>query len=419
MNSIQIYGRTPLRGRVKIQGSKNAALPVMAATLLTAERTVLRGCPRISDVYDMAELLRLIGCEVRWMEHGPEILPPERKACSLLGENGKIRGMRSSVCLLGALVGRCGAVYMEYPGGCVIGTRPIDLHISALQKMGVRFTQEKKGFLACAENLHGAEICFSKSSVGATENVILAAVAAEGDTVIEGAAKEPEVKSLCEYLKKCGAAIEGEGTDCIKISGGRKLYGCDYRIPADRIVAGTYLFACIGTGGEVFLEKAPAEELQAPLETARLMGAETEISEEGIYVLGPDRPRAVEKIRTGCYPDFPTDLQSVALVAACAGRGETVIEETIFEDRYKIVPELRKMGAGIEIQSAHTVKVNGVYRLHGGEVRADELRGGAALVVAGAMATGKTVVRGTQYVARGYENICRDLKELGARISSE
>ena len=419
MNVIQIFDRIPLHGRVKIQGSKNASLPIMAAALLTYERSSLRNCPRITDVYDMAELLRTIGCEVKWMECGLEIQPPQTKMCCLLNENGKVRGMRSSICLLGALLGRCGAVYMEYPGGCVIGERPIDLHRQALEKMGVQFRDWDRGFLAYADCLHGADINLPIPSVGATENVIMAAVAAEGRTVINGAAKEPEIVSLCTYLKQCGAQIEGEGSDRISIEGGRKLYGTEYNIPADRIVAGTYLFTCIGAGGDIFLENAPADDMAAVLETAALMGAELEQTAEGIYVLAPVKPKSIELIKTGYYPEFPTDLQSVALAVECMGDGETEVSETVFEDRFKIVPELKKMGAEIEIVSPDRVRIQGVDHLHGADVTARELRGGAALVTAGCMATGKTSVCGTQYIARGYENICRDLQELGARILSE
>ena len=315
--------------------------------------------------------------------------------------------MRSSLCLLGAMLGRCSEVVMEHPGGCVIGSRPIDLHIAALEQMGVEFREEAGMLKASADRLHGAEIKLPKPSVGATENIILAGVMAEGDTVLEGAA-----------LEHCGACIEGIGSNRLVIRGGRTLYGTDFEVPADRIVAGTYLLACIGTGGSIFLERAPGDELEAVINLAERMGGKLYFSEKGIYVQGPDRPKSVELIKTAVYPGFPTDLQSVALAVETMGEGDTIIEEKIFENRFRIVEELRKMGACIEQLDETKELVRGVPALHGAETEAKELRGGAALAVAGLMAQGKTGISGCLYIYRGYENICRDFRELGARVIS-
>lgn len=416
MDSIRIRGGVALQGNVRIQGSKNAALPIMAATLLTGDSSLLTNCPKIADVYAMVSLLKSLGCAVNWQENGIEVDSSRVKRGEMQPE--AVMGMRSSLFLLGAMLGRCSEVVMEYPGGCCIGARPIDLHLCALRQMGVEFQELDGRLKATADRLHGAEIVLPTPSVGATENVILAAVCAEGDTLLEGAAREPEIEALCDYLECCGAWIEGAGTDRISIRGGRSLYGTEFSIPADRIVAGTYLLACMGTGGSVFLEKASGDELEAVLQVAVKMGGHICSTQQGIYAQGPLRPRAVGCIETAPYPGFPTDLQSMALAVETMGEGETIIEENIFENRFRVVEELRRMGADIEQKDERSVLVRGVSSLRGTEVNAKELRGGAALVIAGLMARGKTTVSGCPYIYRGYENICRDFRELGARIIS-
>lgn len=415
MDSIRIQGRVALQGKVRIQGSKNAALPILAATLLAGECSFIENCPRIADVYAMVSLLKSMGCRVYWQENGLAVDSAMARRSDMPRE--AVTGMRSSLCLLGALIGRCGEAVMEHPGGCVIGARPIDMHLSALEKMGVEFTESAGQLRAAAKNLHGAEISLPFPSVGATENVILAGVMAEGDTVLQGAALEPEITALCRYLQCCGADIEGVGTGCILIHGGRTLYGTAFLVPPDRIVAGTYLFGCIGAGGSVLLEQAPAEELDSVLDVAGQMGAKVCSTCEGIYVQAPRRVQPV-RIKTAPYPGFPTDLQSAALAASACCEGSSVIEETIFENRFRIVDELKKMGARIETRDLHSAEIFGVEKLCGSCVEARELRGGAALVVAGLMAEGETYVSGCPYIYRGYENICRDFRELGARVVS-
>lgn len=415
MDSIRIQGGIALQGKVRIQGSKNASLPILAATLLVGEASLLQNCPRIADVHAMASLLRSLGCAVRWQEAG--ILVDSSKVRKGEMPREAVTGMRSSLCLLGALIGRCGEVDMEYPGGCVIGERPIDLHLSALGQMGVEFTEKRGCLHAAAASLHGAHISLPFPSVGATENVILAGVAASGETVLDGAAREPEVVALCRYLEGCGACIEGAGSSRVAIRGGRRLHGTEFCVPADRIVAGTYLLACVGTGGSVFLEQAPAEELEAVIWAAGQMGGRICASRDGIYVQAPGRPLPV-KLATAPYPGFPTDLQSVLLAAAARGDGCSKIEETIFENRFRVVEELGKMGAQIELEGPGRALVRGVEELHGARVTARELRGGAALVAAGLMAEGESLVEGCGYIYRGYENICRDFRELGARVAS-
>lgn len=415
MDSIRIQGRVALQGKVHIQGSKNAALPILAATLLVGDSSMIENCPKISDVHAMVSLLKSMGCRVCWQENGLAVDSSKAERGEMPRE--AVTGMRSSLCLLGALIGRYGEAVLERPGGCVIGDRPIDIHLNVLKKMGVEFTESGGKLRAAAKNLRGAEISMPFPSVGATENVILAGVMAEGDTILHGAALEPEITALCSYLQRCGADIEGVGTDRLLIRGGRRLYGTSFRVPSDRIVAGTYLFGCIGAGGSVLLENAPAGELTAALRVAERMGAKVCVAGEGIYVQAPARVQPV-RVSTAPYPGFPTDLQSAALAASVCCEGKSVIEETIFENRFRIVEELEKMGAHIEMKESCRAEVFGVERLCGSRVEARELRGGAALMIAGLMAEGETYVSGCSYIYRGYENICRDFRELGARVIS-
>lgn len=416
MDSIHIQGGVTLQGKVRIQGSKNAALPILAGTLLTNETSYIRNCPRIADVYKMVSLLKSLGCLVSWETEGIRVKADH--VCGGAMPTEAITGMRSSLCLLGALLGRCGEVVMEHPGGCVIGERPIDLHITALEQMGVIFEETAGRMIAHAEKLHGAEITLPFASVGATENIVLTAVSAEGDTIIHGAAREPEVVALCSYLECCGARVDGIGSSELKIHGGRPLYGADYRVPSDRIVAGTFLFGCVGAGGNVLLEQAPWQEMHATIQAAERMGAQCTIAREGIYVQAPKRPKPLLFLQTDIYPGFPTDLQSMVLAVQTVSAGCSIIKENIFENRFRVAEQLIQMGADIEVLDTDKVRVCGVERLRGTTVEAKELRGGAALVLAGLMAEGETTITGCQYIYRGYENICRDLRELGARIIS-
>lgn len=360
MKGIRIQGGMPLQGKVRIQGSKNAALPILAATLLTNEVSYIQNCPRIEDVHRFVHLLRELGCMVHWQENGIRVqpggrddLPCERaEARRMRGE--AITGMRSSLCLLGALLGKCGYVTMEHPGGCVIGDRPIDLHIHALEQMGVEFLEEDGLLSARAKNLHGAQITLKFPSVGATENILLAAVKATGDTVITGAAREPEVIALCEFLTACGASIEGMGSPELIIHGGGDLHGTRYTVPADRIVAGTYLFGCIGCGGSVLLNQAPWSQMEAVTVAAERMGAQCTVSEEGLFVQAPARPKSIGHLQTGPYPEFPTDLQSAAMAVLTMAEGISYIEENIFENRFRIAEPLTLMGAQIVLKDGQT-----------------------------------------------------------------
>ncbi len=410
---IHIRGGNVLFGETRIQGSKNAVLPVMAAALLIKDTCVIENCPRISDVCHMQKLLTRIGCKISRTGKSLMIDAKSVSGDKMAGES--VTGMRSSIMLLGAMLGRFRQVTMEYPGGCVIGKRPIDMHLQALSQMGVVITKEEGLFHAKASELQGAVIKLPFTSVGATENVILAAVAAKGVTVLQNAAREPEIVTLCEFLKKAGAIIEGVGGSTLLIQGGVALHGISFRIPADRIVAGTYLLSVLGCGGHVFLEDAPVDQMRGMMKVAAMMGAEITEVKEGLSVLAEPTRVPIPYIKTEVFPGFPTDLQSPLMAVLSMAEGISVIEETIFEDRFRMAQELVKMGADIKIEGKYATII-GTKRLKGCEVTAKELRGGAGLILAGCMAEGETVVRNRHFVERGYEDICRDYQNLGVNI---
>ncbi len=419
MDSVYIRGGIALQGQVGIQGSKNAVLPVLAATLLADGTSVIENCPRLADVYHMQTLLKSLGCSVTREKDRLKVnTEGMNKLTALSADMPKeaVESMRSSIVLLGALLNRMGEVELAYPGGCVIGKRPIDIHIEALKQLQVHFEERSYGLHAYTKGMKGAEIRLAFPSVGATENLLLAAVGADGATVIRGAAKEPEIESLCGFLSACGADITGGGSSTILIQGKRKLSGAEFAIPGDRIVAGTYLCACLAAGGEVLLTKAPAAQMGAVKKVTKAMGALWQETDKGLYIQRGARLKTPGKLVTAPYPGFPTDMQSLFLPVLALAEGSSQVEERIFEDRFHIVPDLKLMGAKIEQTDKRKVRIEGTEQLSGARVEAKELRGGAALVIAGAAAKGETVVDGCGYIERGYENICRDLRELGVRI---
>lgn len=419
MDAIHIRGGNALFGETKIQGSKNAVLPIMAAALLLDDKCVIENCPRILDVEHMNNLLVSLGCRIR---RGNRVIEIDASHLSLSEmEDNAIRNenvtcMRSSIMLLGAMLGRVGEVSLAYPGGCVIGERPIDLHMKALQRMGVEFYEEQGYFRAYVKELHGAVIKLPVASVGATENVILAAVKAKGVTVLQNAAMEPEITSLCEFLVKAGAKIEGIGGNTLIIKGEDHLHGVAYRVPADRIVAGTYLFSVLGTGGHIFLRDAPIQHMKSMLQKASSLGAKIALSKDGISVMAENEIAAVPYTKTEIFPGFPTDMQSPLMAVLTKAKGVSIIEETIFENRFQVAEELRKMGAEIELLGTHKAMITGVSKLYGGPVEARELRGGAALIIAGCMAEGETIISNKHFIERGYEDVCRDYQNLGVNI---
>ena len=428
--SIRMEGKNPLCGTVHIQGSKNAALPIMAACILIPGKCVLRNCPDITDIEYMCNLIKSTGAVVRTenvrKQTGLSIEIDTSDMHEYRLPEKYVAAMRSSIVLMGAMLGRLGEVSVNYPGGCVIGDRPIDLHLYGLERLGAQIWTEDNHIHGYVDEFRGAVVDFPFSSVGATQNTILAAVTAQGTTVIKNAAKEPEIVELCRFLNKAGAKIElserfyTEGRLVIHGVELSKLHGTEYDIISDRIVAGTYLFAALAAGGEILLENAPVEQLNSVCNIATGMGAEvvldTERNRLWINACDRDRIKNLAYIETGVYPAFPTDLQSPLLAAACMAKGRLMVWEKIFSSRFRIVEELLRMGADITIDG-DMASVTGGRELEGRTVIARELRGGAALVIAGLCASGITTVADSAYIRRGYQDIVGDLSKLGARIS--
>lgn len=413
MAFIEVSGGSRLYGEVAVQGSKNQALPMLAACVLCKETVKIQGCPKIRDVYSMAELLKSIGCEVYWEEN--DIIVNSGNISSYRIEQQYVREIRSSINFLGAVLGRLGRIIISYPGGCSIGSRPIDLHLKALEAMNVTIEESENALCCRTEELTGAFVEFGKISVGATENIILAAVLANGTTVISNAAREPEITGLCEFLNALGADITGEGTEIITIRGVKELHGTSYPVMPDRIVAGTYMAAAAAAGGEVFLRMNCVGQLDKVISVLRETEAEVKIEENGILVKSAGHLKAVDFIKTEPWPGFPTDMQSQMMAVLSVSGGTSIIIENIFENRFCTADELRKMGADITVIQRAAV-INGVTRLTGLNVTAPDLRGGAALVIAGILARGTTYIHQVEYIMRGYESICGDLASLGARI---
>lgn len=413
MNSIHVIESGPLAGEVCVQGSKNAVLPILAATILINGVCILKNCPGISDVDCMLGLLRSLGCKA---ERDKEQLVIDTSAiCESRLPAELVTCMRSSVMLMGPLLAVCKETTMNYPGGCVIGDRPIDIHLHILEKMGASFTLEKESVKGKAPKLKGCNITLRFPSVGATENGIMAAVLAEGTTFLHNCAKEPEIRQLCEFLNKAGARIYGVGESNLVIEGVKKLNPITYTIEPDRIVAGTYLLSVAAKGGSAYLRNAPINDMTAVIDVARQLGCEVENAPAGILVKREERLMPLPYIETKVYPGFPTDLQSVLITVLAVAGGESVVEESIFSDRFKIAGELIRMGADITVKG-NRAYIRGVKQLYGTDVFASDLRGGAALVLAGILAKGDTNIRNCHYIERGYENICRDYGLLGANV---
>lgn len=408
---LEISGGKPLQGEVRVQGSKNAVLPILSACLLGDGVCVVENCPMIGDVQDTLEILQALGCRVGREGHTVRIDASGADTYEIkTKEAGRIR---SSVLFLGALLGKMKKAVIPRPGGCAIGKRPVDLHLSVLEALGADVSAGEK-ITARTAGLKGAEITLAFPSVGVTENAVLAAVMAQGETVIRNGAREPEIDELCAFLIKRGAHISREADGTLRIEGGHTLREAVYRMRADRIVAGTYLLAGAATGGRVSLLNEGGKELRSLLEVLGRMGAVCTAQGKTLTVQGGCLA-AVPYVWTSPYPGFPTDLQSLLMAALCRAHGESCICETIFENRFCTVPELLKFGADIKVDG-RCARISGVQTLHGAAVTAPDLRGGAALVVAALQAEGCSTVSGMQYIGRGYEDISRDLSALGADI---
>ena len=411
MSQLLVRGGQPLHGEVTIQGAKNSVLPILAATVLTGDRVVLRGCPRLRDVDASIRILQSLGCRAQWEGDALTVDTAALNRCEI--SDILMREMRSSAIFLGAVLARLGRADISYPGGCELGPRPIDLHLSGLRDLGADI-REEGGILHCTvSRLAGRELMLSLPSVGATENLMLAACGAEGTTVISNAAREPEIVDLQDFLNACGAEVSGAGSTSVTIRGGKPLHGCEFRCMPDRIVAATYLCACASAGGEVYLRGARERHLATVADALRQAGCTVAGDGEGIACRCRRRLRAVRPVRTAPYPGFPTDAQAVLMAAMLKSRGTTVFEENIFENRYRHVDELTRMGAEIRVAGRVAV-VTGVERLSGAAVRCTDLRGGAALCVAALAADGETRIFETAHIDRGYEDIVRDLRALGA-----
>ena len=414
MSRLLVYGGTPLCGETAIQGAKNSVLPILAATILAGDVVALRNCPRLRDVEISVQILQGLGCQAHWEEETLVVDTTGLNACRI--SDILMREMRSSAIFLGSMIARCHQAELSYPGGCELGPRPIDLHLAGLRALGT-VIDENGGTLHCtAACLQGRELVLSLPSVGATENLMLAACGAQGCTTITNAAREPEIVDLQTFLNACGAEISGAGSSTVTIVGGRKLHGCTYTVMPDRIVAATYLCAAAAATGEVFLRGAEEDHLATVTALLREAGCDIRSDAEGIRCRCDGRLNAVGPVRTAAYPGFPTDAQALLMAALLRSRGATVFEENIFSSRYRHVDELVRLGADIHV-SGRVAVVNGVERLRGSDVRCTDLRGGAALCVAALAAEGKSSIEELRHIDRGYEDIARDLSALGADIT--
>lgn len=415
MSRIMIEGGRQICGELTIQGSKNATLPILAATILVAGESVLFGCPDITDVQETVYLMQQLGCKIQ--NDAGVIRIDASMICSEEVTDKTAANSRTAMMLLGALIGRRKKATVCYPGGCSIGCRPIDLHLSALRHMGVMILETAECIQCETQNIQSTVIRFPMVSVGATESVILAATLSEGTVRIQNAACEPEICHMCDFLRKCGARIYGDGSRNITVKGVKQLYPCEYRIPADRIVCGTYLFAAAATAGDVTLLGPDQNELRAVISVLENGGCTIQCEDGRIRLKAPKRLNAIPYTQTEAFPGFPTDMQSQLCAILCIADGVCMVRETIFEGRFLVVPELRKMGAAIEVTD-DVLLIDGKECLHGCRVMAKELRGSAALVIAGLAAEGITVLDTDRYLKRGYEDIVADLQQLGGLIQA-
>ena len=413
MSHITIHGAAPLRGEVTVQRAKNSVLPLLAAALLHEGCCRMERCPHLTDVAAAVEIMGHLGCRVRW--EGDDLVVDAAKVSRSDIPSSLMSQFRSSVVFLGAILARCGEATLSYPGGCELGPRPIDLHLAALRTLGAEI-EEMGGILRCRGKLQGCEILLPFPSVGATENAMLAATAAEGVTVISNAAREPEIVDLQDFLQKLGVSIHGAGTSTITIRGGATLHETTHRPIPDRIVTATYLCAAAACGGDITLRDTDYRHL-APVTTAlHQAGCCLHCREDSITLRSTGQLRSLPPVRTYPYPGFPTDAQPVLMAALLRARGATMFVENIFENRYRHAAELTRMGADIRLEGKVAL-VSGVERLYGGEVHATDLRGGAALAVAALQAEGTTTLYDIHHILRGYEDITRDLRALGADIT--
>ena len=412
MQKLVIQGGIPLRGEVRISGAKNAALPMMCASLLTSDVLQLSNMPDLHDIATMRKLLEQMG--VKAVVQGDEMTLHGAQVDRLEAPYDMVKTMRAAVLVLGPLVARFGEARVSMPGGCAIGSRPVDIHIKGLQAMGAQVFIEHGYIHAQAKRLKGARILFDIVSVTSTENLMMAAALAEGVTVLENAAREPEVVDLAHCLIAMGAKIEGAGSHTIVITGVDRLHGTTHRIMPDRIESGTFLVAAAATGGSIVLRDTRADILDAVLEKLTEAGACIRSDSENIHLDMVDRPRSVN-VRTAPYPAFPTDMQAQFMALNAIAEGSAMVVETIFENRFMHVQELHRLGARIDVEG-NTALIHGIDHLEGATVMATDLRASACLIIAGLVAQGETVIDRIYHLDRGYEHIEIKLSQLGANI---
>jgi len=417
MDKLLIRGGRPLSGEIRISGAKNAALPELCAALLSAEPVTLQNIPRLQDVATMLKLIRNMGCSAEFSPEGTVVIDAG-KLHFPEAPYEMVKTMRAAVLALGPLLARFGEATVSLPGGCAIGARPVDQHIKGLQKMGAEIVIEHGYMIAKLPKgwtrLKGAHIRTDMITVTGTENFMMAAALAEGETILENAAMEPEITDLGDMLNAMGAKVEGHGTGRIRIVGVDKLHGATHRVVADRIECGTFLCAVAATGGDVLLRDGRADHLEAVIDLLRAAGADVQAVDGGIRVRGAGRLNA-QSFKTTEYPGFPTDMQAQFMALNCISEGDSKITETIFENRFMHVSELMRMGAKIDVDGKVAI-THGVERLSGATVMATDLRASASLVIAGLVADGETIVDRIYHLDRGYESMEGKLRQLGADI---
>ena len=414
MSRYIINGGNKVEGRLSIRGAKNSVLPIMAAAILNESKSIINNIPNISDVHVMIDILKSIGCKAKYEDSTLYLDSSNIDITSVKEEYMKM--LRSSIIVMGAMIGRFNDISISYPGGCSIGARPIDLHLDALKTLGVKITEEN-GYIYChRDNLIGSTINLQFPSVGATENAILAAVKAKGTTIINNAAKEPEIEDLQEFLNSMGAKVNGAGTSCIQIEGVDKLHSVNHTIIPDRIAIGTYMIASAITGGNLEVDKVIKAHMDPIVKKLEEAGCIIEYKNKGLIMSPPKKIIPIDIVKTSPHPGFPTDMQSQLMTLLCLGKGTSIFHETIFENRFMHCDELIKMGANIINITENICMVKGVDVLTGEKVKAMDLRGGAALVLAGLVAEGTTEVSSINYIERGYEDFEFILRNLGADI---
>lgn len=415
MSCIYIEGGHKLNGEIDLQGAKNSCLPILAGTLVGRGISVIHNCPKLTDVKAAIKILTSLGCKTYW-EGNNLVVDANDVNCDTVSEN-LMREMRSSIVFLGAIISRMGTAELSSPGGCELGPRPIDLHIYGLKKLGVDIIEER-GTIKCRvkNRLKGTKIVLPFPSVGATENIMIAAVMAQGETSIHNAAQEPEIVDLANYLNSRGADIKGAGESLIVINGVNKLGNTEHTVIPDRIVATTYLSAVSMTTGDVLINNVNPQDLDSTIPVLEEMGSRIFVENDKIRIISKDRVKPIKTIRTMPYPGFPTDAQAPIMALASIANGTSIFVENIFENRYKHAIELNRMGADIKIEGKVAI-VKGVNKLLGTTVKAQDLRGGASLVLAGLVADGVTRVEDIHHIERGYEDINKVFRKLGANIS--